>query len=140
MVVVLLKNFYKRAILPIFCHKTQRFKADPVNEIIKLYVESYRFINLVDNMMKHLDQDKIHRYTGRITWYGDQLDSSLKSLGFDCFKQVGIDYDPGMPVLVQNLEDFEANEPLVIEKWIEPTIIESDGKVAHQGIVIVGRK
>lgn len=110
------------------------------DELIKIYIESFRFLSMVKKIVCALDESKQRRYAGRISWYEEQWNSIMSTRGFNVFCKTGIDYEPGILGQIQNLEDFDSEEQLVIEKWNEPTIIDKDGKILHQGIALVGRK
>jgi len=104
--------------------------------ILELVIESWRFSRLFEKLLSKLDAGESQRYINQFKYYLNQLESNLEKIGCKLANLEGQPFDPGMAVTPLNLQDFEPNDPLIIEQMIEPVIMGPEG-VLRTGTVIL---
>ena len=104
--------------------------------ILELVIESWRFSRLFEKLLSKLDAGESHKYINQFKYYLNQLEGNLEKIGCKLAKLEGQPFNVGMAVTPLNLEDFEPNDPLIIEQMIEPIIMGPEG-VLRTGTVIL---
>ena len=92
--------------------------------IINLATESWRFTTVYQRMLTNLDANENKKYTSQLRWFVKKMEESLEKGGLRIVNVEGHPYDPGMAVTPVNIEDFDADEPLVVNRMLEPIIME----------------
>lgn len=95
--------------------------------IINLATESWRFTTVYQRMLTNLDTSEQRKYASQLRWFVKKLEESLEEDSLRIVNVEGHPYDPGMAATPVNIEDFDADEPLVVNRMLEPIIME--GKV-----------
>jgi hypothetical protein len=95
--------------------------------ILELIIESWRFSRLFAKLLSKLDAGESHKYANQFKYYLNQLESNLEKINCKLANLEGQPFNVGMAVTPLNLEDFEPNEPLIIEQMIEPVIMGPEG-------------
>lgn len=106
--------------------------------IIDIAVDSWRFSRLFLKMLNKLDASEASRYASQFQYYLEKLEQNLRTAGISLVNLEGQHYDPGMAVTVLNMEDFTANDNLMVEQMIEPIIMGEDGLI-RGGTVMLGK-
>lgn len=106
--------------------------------IMSIASETFRFQSVFERVIGKLDIDEQKKYGSQYAWFSKKVNKALDDAGMHMINLEGQVYDPGMMVAPLNLEDFETNDVLFIEKMIEPIIMEED-TVLKEGTVILGR-
>jgi hypothetical protein len=104
--------------------------------ILELVIESWRFSRLFEKLLSKLDAGESHKYITQFKYYLNQLEGNLEKIGCKLANLEGQPFNVGMAVTPLNLEDFEPNDPLIIEQMIEPIIMGPEG-VLRTGTVIL---
>ena len=97
--------------------------------LLDVAVESWRFGRLFDRLLLRLDAGEQGRYRGQFRWFQRRLEDSLTDAGLRIVNVEGQAFDPGIAATPLNIEDFDSEEPLVIDQMIEPIIMGPDGLV-----------
>ena len=92
--------------------------------IINLVTESWRFTTVYQRMLANLDVSEHKKYTSQLRWHVKKLEASLEEGGLRIVNVEGHPYDPGMAATAVNIDDFDADEPLVVNRMLEPIIME----------------
>ena len=111
---------------------------DQQKVIVDIAVESWRFSRLFLKMLNKLDASEAARYVSQYKYYLEKLEQSLKGAGVSLVNLEGQNYDAGMAVNALNMEDFNANDNLLIDQMIEPIIMGHDGLI-RTGTVMLGK-
>ena len=106
---------------------------------LKLATESWRFVRVFEKALHDIDEKKRHRYASRLDWYEKQIGVSMEAFGCQFVDLSGKPYDAGVAATPLNLNDFDAEESLVIDYMMEPTILDADGRVIQTGTVMLRR-
>ena len=64
------------------------------------------------------------RYTNQLRWFVEKQKNPLSDVGFRIVNVEGNPYEPGMAATPVNIEDFEADDSLVVNFMLEPIIME----------------
>lgn len=92
--------------------------------VISLVTESWRFTTVYQRMLTNLDVSEHKKYTSQLRWHVKKLEESLEEGGLRIVNVEGHPYDPGMAATPVNIEDFDTDEPLVVNRMLEPIIME----------------
>ena len=68
----------------------------------------------------------------------DEIAAAEEKAGMKLINLEGQMFDPGMAVTPLNLDEFDADEPLLVQRMIEP-IVMKDGRVCRTGTAMLGR-
>jgi hypothetical protein len=92
--------------------------------VINLVTESWRFTMVYQRMLTNLDVSEHKKYTSQLRWHVKKLEESLEEGGLRIVNVEGHPYDPGMAATPVNIEDFDTDELLVVNRMLEPIIME----------------
>lgn len=107
---------------------------DLTKSMLDIVVESWRFGRLFDRLLTKLDAGEQGRYRGQFRWFQRKLEESLNLAGMRVVNVEGHPFDPGMAATPLNIDEFDAQDVLVVDQMLEPIIMGSEGLV-RTGIV-----
>lgn len=108
------------------------------NIIVNMAVESWRFGRVFIRMATKLDAGDQNRFRGQYQWFAKKIEESLEGVGLKLVNIEGQQFDPGMAATPLNIDDFSADDLLVVDQMLEPIIMGSDG-VVKTGTVTLRR-
>ena len=109
------------------------------NSLVDLIVESWRFNRFAQNFVENTDDPKFQkRAFNQIKRLENSVQSALEAYNLNVVNFTGEKYEPGLPILPINLGDFNADDELVIEMMIEPTIkIADTAEIVRKGAAVL---
>lgn len=107
-----------------------------IESVAQLCVEYWKLAAATEKALRGVLASDGKRLEAQLKFSKRQLDVLLQDLGLRLVDFSGERFHPGLAVSVDNPGDFEENEPLVVGKTIEPTVM-SDMTVIRLGRVIV---
>ena len=105
-----------------------------VQSVINIAVESWRIGRVFDRMLTKLDAGEQARYQSQLRWFIKKIEESLKDAGLRIVNVEGHPFDPGVAATPINIEEFDANDALMVDQMLEPIIMGKEGLV-KTGIV-----
>lgn len=106
------------------------------NAIISLAVESWRFGRVFDRLMQKLDAGEQNRYKNQYHWFLKKVEEALEQAELRIVNIEGHPFDPGLAATALNLEDFGADDVLIVDQMLEPIIMGKD-ELVRTGTVIL---
>ncbi|MEA4952098.1 MAG: hypothetical protein VB107_05460 [Aminivibrio sp.] len=106
------------------------------NAIISLAVESWRFGRVFDRLMQKLDAGEQNRYRNQYHWFLKKVEEALEQAELRIVNIEGHPFDPGLAATALNLEDFGADDVLIVDQMLEPIIMGKD-ELVRTGTVIL---
>ena len=106
--------------------------------VISMAVESWRFGKVFDRLLTKLDAGEQSRYQSQFRWFIKKVEEGLEQAGLRIVNVEGHPFDPGMAATPLNIEEFEAEDALMVDQMLEPIIMGKDG-LAKTGTVILRR-
>lgn len=97
--------------------------------LLDIVIESWRFGRLFDRLLTKLDAGEQGRYRSQFRWYQKKLEESLDAAGMRIVNVEGQPFDPGMAATPLNIDEFNAEDTLVVEQMLEPIIMGPEGLV-----------
>ena len=97
--------------------------------LLDVAVESWRFGRLFDRLLTTLDAGEQSRYRGRFQWFQRKLEDSLADAGMRIVNVEGHPFDPGVAATPLNIDEFESEDPLIVDRMLEPIIMGPDGVI-----------
>ena len=97
--------------------------------VIDMAVESWRFCRLFDRLLMKLDAGEQNRYRSQHRWFIKKVDEALENAGLRIVNIEGHSFDPGMAATPLNIEEFDANDVLMVDQMIEPVIMGKEGLI-----------
>ena len=97
--------------------------------LLDITVESWRFARLFERLLTRLDAGEQARYRGQFRWFQRRLEEGLSAAGLRIVNIEGHPFDPGMAATPVNIEEFEANDTLIVDQMLEPILMGADGLV-----------
>ena len=107
-----------------------------INCILKIAVESWRFISLFNTLLLKLDAGEKKRYVNQAQWFSKKIKESLEEINLRIVNIEGQKFDPGMAATPLNIDEFELNDNLIVDKMLEPIIMGKDG-IIKSGTVLL---
>ena len=110
-----------------------------VESLIDIGSELFRFRQVFYRMARKMDMEDQNKYSSQFSWFSKKVTQALDDAGITVLDLTNKPYDPGMAVTPLNLEDFEVDDPLIIEQMIGPVIM-CEERLVKTGTVILGRE
>jgi hypothetical protein len=100
-----------------------------MQSVICMAVESWRFSRVFARMLRRLDAGEQARYESQFRWFVKKVDESLEQAGLRIVNVEEHPFDPGMAATPLNIEEFDANDALIVDQMLEPIIMGRDSLV-----------
>lgn len=97
--------------------------------VISMAVESWRFGRTYDRLLTKLDAGEQNRYKSQFRWFIKKVEEALEQAHLRIVNVEGHPFDPGMAATPLNIEEFEANDALMVDQMIEPIIMGKEGLI-----------
>ena len=104
-------------------------KESLTQSVITMAVESWRIGRVFERMLTRLDAGEQARYESQFRWFLKKVEDSLKEAGLRFVNVQGQPFEPGLPVTPLNIEEFGAEDILVVDQMLEPIIMGPQGLV-----------
>ena len=111
-------------------------KADPIQVLVDVAVESWRFGRLFGRLLSKLDAGESPRFINQLRYYLKGLEEKLEAVDLKIVNLEGHPYDPGIAASALNIGEFAPDDQLIIEQMVEPIIMGAHGLV-RQGTVML---
>jgi len=109
---------------------------DLTKSLLDIAVESWRFSRLFDRLLTKLDAGEQGRYRGQFRWFQRKLEESLNVAGMRFVNVEGHPFDPGMAATPLNIDEFDAQDALVVDQMLEPIIMGPEGLVRTGAVTL----
>jgi hypothetical protein len=106
------------------------------NALIDMSVESWRFARLFTRLLNNLDAGEGKRYANQLRYFQKKIENNLENGDLKLINVEGQLFDPGMAASALNMDDFESDDELIIDKMVEPIIMDSNG-IRKEGTVML---
>jgi hypothetical protein len=97
--------------------------------IVSMAVESWRFSRVFDRLLLKLDAGEQTRYKSQFRWFIKKVEEALEQADLRIVNVEGHPFDPGMAATPLNIEEFDANDALMVDQMIEPIIMGKEGLI-----------
>jgi len=97
--------------------------------VIGMAVESWRFGRTYDRLLTKLDAGEQNRYKSQFRWFIKKVEEALEQADLRIVNVEGHPFDPGMAATPLNIEEFDANDALMVDQMIEPIIMGKEGLI-----------
>ena len=97
--------------------------------VISMAIESWRFARVFDRLLLKLDAGEQNRYKSQFRWFIKKVEEALEQADLKLVNVEGHPFDPGMAATPLNIEEFDANDALIVDQMIEPIIMGKEGLV-----------
>ena len=114
----------------------QRINDCNVSSLVTLANESWRFAKVFARAVTKLDAGEQSRYTSQYRFFIKQLEDTLGNEGFKLVNLEGHIFEPGTAATAINLDDFHADDVLIIDQMLEPLIMNDNGIVKTATVIL----
>lgn len=97
--------------------------------VIGMAIESWRFGKTYDRLLTKLDAGEQNRYKSQFRWFIKKVEEALEQADLRIVNVEGHPFDPGMAATPLNIEEFDANDALMVDQMIEPIIMGKEGLI-----------
>jgi hypothetical protein len=104
--------------------------------VINMAVESWKIAKIFNRMLMKLDAGEQTRYKSQFRWFTKKVEESLENAGLRIVNIEGHPFDPGMAATPINIDEFEANDTLMVDQMLDPVIMGKEG-LMKPGTVIL---
>lgn len=95
--------------------------------LMTIAIESWRFSKVFERALMKLDAGEQNRYAGQLRWFVKKIEESLAEVELRIVNVEGHPFDPGIAATPLNIEDFAADDSLMVDQMLEPIIMGKDG-------------
>jgi len=104
--------------------------------VINMAIESWRFGRVFERVLTKLDVGEQSRYMGQLLWFKKKIEDSIAQFELSIVNVEGQPFDPGMAATPLNIEEFEAQDVLVVDQMLEPIIMSKEGLVKTGAVTL----
>lgn len=97
------------------------------NSLTTIAMEAWRFGKVFERVLMKLDAGEQNRYTGQLRWFIKKIEESMAEAELRIVNVEGHPFDPGIAATPLNIEDFDAEDSLVVDQMLEPIIMGKNG-------------
>lgn len=97
--------------------------------VVSMAVESWRFGRVFDRLLSKLDAGEQNRYKSQFRWFIKKVEEALEQSDLKIVNVEGHPFDPGMAATPLNIEEFDADDVLMVDQMLEPIIMGKEGLV-----------
>lgn len=117
---------------------TQQIESNEQMErsLIDIAVESWRFSRLFRKVVSKLDAGESGRYINQLRYFQKKVEESLELNDFKLVNVEGLPYDAGVAASAINMDDFGADDHLIVDQMLEPIIMGPNG-LRREGSVML---
>lgn len=106
--------------------------------LIDMAVEGWRFSRLFTRVISKLDAGESGRYLNQVRYFQKKMEESLESSNLKLVNVEGLPYDAGVAAAALNLDDFAADDHLIVDQMLEPIVMGPEG-LRREGSVMLRR-
>ena len=110
--------------------------SDQTNLIARLCIEQWKLLDRFRKVLETLAEPEKARGASQIKYSQIQLETLAAEAGLSLVEFDGEAYGVGTPAQADNLDEFETEDGLVVERTLEPAVVR-DMKVILTGRVLV---
>lgn len=114
----------------------ERSSVDLESTVIDIAVESWRFSRLFMRAVSRLDAGEAPRYMSQLRYFLKRVEEGLATANLKLVDVEGQLYEPGVAASALNVEDFAADDRLIVDQMLEPIIMGPDG-LRRAGVVML---
>ncbi len=104
--------------------------------IVSMAVESWRFGRVFDRLLLKLDAGEQNRYKSQFRWFIKKVEEALEQADLRIVNVEGHPFDPGMAATPLNIEEFDAQDTLMVDQMLEPIIMRKEGLVKTGTVIL----
>lgn len=102
--------------------------------MINMAVESWRFSRVFERLLLKLDAGEQNRYKNQFRWFIKKVEDALSQADLRLVNVEGHPFDPGMAATALNIDEFGADDVLIVDQMLEPIIMSNEG-IVRTGVV-----
>ena len=107
-----------------------------VTSLADIAAEAFRLRGVFRRAVRNADSGEQQKYMSQFSWFEKKVTKALEEAGLSTVDLSGMKYDPGMAVNPLNLDEFDPDAALVIDRMMEPVIMKDD-RIIRTGTVIL---
>jgi hypothetical protein len=104
--------------------------------LVDIAIESWRFSRLFARVVSKLDAGESSRYLNQMRYFQKKVEESLDVIGLKLVNVEGLPYDAGVAASAINLDDFAADDHLIVDQMLEPIVMGPNG-LRREGSVML---
>jgi hypothetical protein len=104
--------------------------------LIDVAIESWRFSRLFARVISKLDAGESSRYLNQMRYFQKKVEESLDANGLKLVNVEGLPYDTGVAASAVNLDEFAADDHLIVDQMLEPIVMGPNG-LRREGAVML---
>jgi hypothetical protein len=108
------------------------------NFAVRIAVDSWRFARVYEKAVSKLGAADRAGFEGVLAAFVKKIDEALGAVDMRIADIEGAPFDPGTAAIPINIEDFDPDDELMVDKMMEPVIMGRDGLV-RMGVVTLRR-
>ena len=108
--------------------------------VINMAIESWRFGKVFNRLLTKLDAGEQNRYKNQFRWFIKKVEEAMGKAELRIVNVEEHPFDPGMAATPLNIEEFDANDALMVDQMLEPIIMGKEGLVKTGTVTLIKMK
>lgn len=110
-----------------------------LNAVVDLITESWRLNQFTKNLARFAADEKLQRkIANQVARFDKHFQAATAELGLEVIDFTGAEFETGLPITPINLADFTADENLIVEAMLEPTIkVAGSTEIVKRGAAVL---
>ena len=115
---------------------------EKISAVAELLSESWRLNQFTRNLAAHVTDEKLRKkISNQVARFDKKFLQATQVFGLDVVDFTGAEFDAGLPVAPINLADFAADEDLIVETMLEPTIkLANSAEIVKRGAAVLRKQ
>ena len=107
-----------------------------INNLADIAAETYRLRGVFSRAVRNAEPGEKKKYMSQFGWFEKKVQAALGDMGIRVVDLTGEKYDPGMAVTPLNLDDFDTDTGLIIDRMMEPIVMQGS-RLIRTGTVML---
>ena len=114
---------------------------EKISAVAELLSESWRLNQFTRNLAAHINDEKLRKkISNQVARFDKKFLQATEIFGLEVVDFTGTEFETGLPVTPINLADFAADEELIVETMLEPTIkLANSAEIVKLGVAVLRR-
>ena len=109
-----------------------------ISSLADIAAETFRLRGVFRRAVRNADPGEKNKYMSQFNWFEKKVTAALEDMELSVIDLTGQKYDPGMAVTPLNLDDFDTDTGLVIDRMMEPVIMMGDELIRTGTVILRG--
>lgn len=109
---------------------------DELQGMSAMIVEHWKLMRLVKRVLLNPTLREQSKIASQLRYSENQFASITRKYGLKVVSFDGKSYEPNLPVIVVNEDEFRNNDGLMVDRTLEPAVVGADGVLSMAKVIV----